>query len=57
MAAACPSCLQKCLLKGWLNDDQRMNGGMSSRHQERGGALRGDKGHLSHRLHTLETGG
>jgi hypothetical protein len=34
-----------------------MNGGLSSRYQESGGALRSDTGHRSHRLPPLEMGG
>jgi hypothetical protein len=49
--------LQKRLL-AWLAADARRTGGvMLSRHQELVVALQRDKGHISHRLRTLEARG
>lgn len=57
MAARRFSQLQKRLL-GWLAADARRTGGVIwSRHQALVVALQRDKGHISHRLRTLEARG
>ena len=57
MAARRFSRLQKRLLAWLALDEQRTRGMISSSHQELVGALQGDKGTISHSLHTLETRG
>jgi DNA-binding MarR family transcriptional regulator len=57
MAARRFSRLQKRLLAWLAMDEQRTRGMSSSSHQELVGALQGDKGNISHSLHTLEARG
>ena len=57
MAARRFSRLQKRLLAWLATDERRTRGVISSSHQELIGALQGDKGNISHRLHTLEARG
>jgi len=57
MAARRFSQLQKRLLAWLATDARRTRGMISSSHQELVGALQGDKGNISHSLHTLEARG
>lgn len=57
MAARRFSQLQKRLLAWLATDERRTRGMISSSHQELVGALQGDKGNISHSLHTLEARG
>jgi len=57
MAARRFSRLQKRLLAWLALDEQRTRGMISRSHQELVGALQGDKGNISHSLHTLEARG
>ena len=57
MAARRFSQLQKRLLAWLATDERRTRGVISSSHQELVGALQGDKGKISHSLHTLEARG
>lgn len=54
MAARRFSQLQKRLLVWLAMDEQRTRGMIISSHQELVAALQGDKGNISHSLHTLE---
>ena len=49
--------LQKHILRWLLADHQRTRGVLASSHAELVKALRGDKGNISHSLHTLEARG
>jgi DNA-binding MarR family transcriptional regulator len=49
--------LQKRLLAWLAMDEQRTRGMISRSHQALVGALQGDKGNISHSLHTLEARG
>jgi transposase len=57
MAAQRLSRRQKHILPGLATDHQRTQGMLTSSHQDLMRALAGDKGHISHRLHTLEARG
>ena len=57
MAARRFSQLQKRLLAWLATDERRTRGVISSSHQDLVGALQGDKGKISHSLHTLEARG
>ena len=57
MAARRFSQLQKRLLAWRAMEEQRTRGMISSSPQELAGALQGDKGNISHSLHTLEARG
>ena len=57
MAARRFSRLQKRLLAWLATDERRTRGMILSSHQDLVSALQGDKGNISHRLHTLETRG
>lgn len=57
MAARRFSQLQKRLLAWLATDERRTRRVIASRHQELVGALQGDKGNISHSLHTLEDRG
>jgi DNA-binding MarR family transcriptional regulator len=57
MAATRLSQLQKRFLRWLATDAQRTRGVVASSHQALVGALKGDKGHISHSLRTLETRG
>ena len=57
MAARRFSSLQKRLLAWLARDEQRTRGMISSSHQDLVSALQGDKGNISHSLHTLEARG
>jgi DNA-binding MarR family transcriptional regulator len=57
MAARRFSRLQQRLLAWLATDERRTRGVISSSHQELVGALQGDKGNISHSLHTLEARG
>jgi hypothetical protein len=48
---------QKQMLRWLLADQQRPRGVLASSHAALVKALRGDKGHISHSLHTLEARG
>jgi DNA-binding MarR family transcriptional regulator len=57
MAVARLSRLQKRLLEWLRRDHQRTRGQMSSSHYDLVRACSGDKGNISHSLHTLEARG
>ena len=57
MATQRVSRLQKQMLRWLLADHQRTRGVLASSHAELVKALRGDKGNISHSLHTLEARG
>ena len=57
MAVARISQLQQQILRWLAADHRRTRGMMASSHQELVQALQRDKGHISHRLHTLERHG
>ena len=57
MAMARVSQLQKQILRWLAADHRRTRGMMASSHQELVQALQGDKGNISHSLHTLEIRG
>ncbi len=57
MATRRLSQLQKRILRWVLADEQRTGGSTSSSHWELVRRLRGDKGNISHSLHTLEARG
>ena len=57
MAAQRLSRRQKHILQWLATDQQRTRGMSTSSPQELGRALAGDKGNISHRLHTLEARG
>jgi DNA-binding MarR family transcriptional regulator len=57
MAVARISQLQKQILRWLAADHRRTQGVMASSHQELVQALQGDKGTMSHSLHTLERHG
>ena len=57
MAAQRLSRRQKHILHWLATDHQRTRGMITSGHQDLGRALPGDKGHISHRLQTLEARG
>jgi DNA-binding MarR family transcriptional regulator len=57
MAARRLSRLQKRLLAWLATEEQRTRGMLSSSHQDLVRALQGDKGNISHRLHTLAARG
>ena len=57
MAARRFSLLQKRLLVWLATDERRTRGMISSSHLELVVALQGDKGNISHSLHTLEARG
>lgn len=57
MATQRVSRLQKQMLRWLLADQQRTRGVLASSHAELVKALRGDKGNISHSLHTLEARG
>ena len=57
MAARRFSQLQQRLLAWLAMEEQRTRGMIASSHQELVGALQGDKGNISHSLHTLEARG
>jgi hypothetical protein len=57
MAAQRLSRRQKCILQWLATDHHRTRGMITSSHQDLVRALPGDKGNISHSLHTLETRG
>jgi DNA-binding MarR family transcriptional regulator len=57
MAAQRLSRRQKQILQWLAADQQRTRGMIASRHQDLVRALPGDKGNISHSLHTLEARG
>ena len=57
MAAQRVSRLQKQMLRWLLADHHRTRGVIASSHEELVQALGGDKGNISHSLHTLEERG
>ncbi len=57
MTAARLSQLQKRILRWLAADHQRTQGRITSSHQALVRALQGDKGNISHSLHTLEVRG
>jgi DNA-binding MarR family transcriptional regulator len=57
MAARRFSQLQKRLLVWLATDERRTRGMILSSHQDLVSALQGDKGNISHSLHTLEARG
>ena len=57
MAAQRLSRRQKQILQWLAADQQRTRGMIASSHQDLVRALPGDKGHISHSLHTLEARG
>ena len=57
MATQRVSRLQKQMLRWLLADHQRTRGVLASSHEELSKALGGDKGNISHSLHTLEARG
>jgi DNA-binding MarR family transcriptional regulator len=57
MAIARVSQLQKQILRWLAADHRRPQGVIASSHQELVQALQGDKGNISHSLHTLERHG
>lgn len=57
MTTARLSELQKRILRWLVMDHQRTKGVIASSHQELVRALQGDKGNISHSLHTLEVRG